>query len=165
MARALAHSSRYHPRHFPRYHLSSQAQHRQGAQDCHAPSVVLRTVASCFDSVHLICRHLTIFTLLQITDPHRTKRGNNAPHTHIHSFSLRLPPFVEKRVGAFLVFLQKLTFLFCMRSVFFVVFLFFTTFAIETTTTQTKQRISHFIISFPFVSYNVPKSPKCGATH
>ena len=163
MARALAHSPRYHPRHFPRYHLSSQTQHRQGAQTRHASSVVLRTVAPCFDSVHLICWHLTIFTLLQIADPHRTKRGNNAPHTHIHSFSLRLPPFVAKRVGLF--FLQKLTFLFCLRSVFFVVFLFFTTFATETTTTQTKQRISHFIVSFPFVSYNVPKPPKCGATH
>lgn len=101
MARALAHSPRHHSRHFPRYHLSSQAQHRQGTQTCYASSVVLRIFAPCFDSVHLICWNLTIFTLLQIADPHRTKRGNNAPPTHYDFFSLRLPPFVEKRVGAF----------------------------------------------------------------
>lgn len=101
MARALAHSPRHTAHLQSRHYLPSQAQHRQGAQTRHASSVVLRTDSTCFDSVHLICWHLYIFTLLQIADPHRTKRGNNAPPTHYDFFSLRLPPFVEKRVGAF----------------------------------------------------------------
>lgn len=101
MARALAHSPRHHPRHFPRYHLSSQAQHRQGAQTRHASSVVLRTVAPCFDSVHLICWNLTIFTLLQIEDPHRTKRGNNAPQLTTILFHYGCPHSLRNAWGLF----------------------------------------------------------------
>lgn len=104
MARALAHSPRHHSRHFPRYHLSSQAQHRQGTQTCYASSVVLRIFAPCFDSVHLICWNLTIFTLLQIADPHRTKRGNNAPPTHYDFFHYVCPHSLRNAWGLLVIF-------------------------------------------------------------
>ena len=102
MARALAHSPRHTAHLQSRHYLPSQAQYRQGAQGSNASSVVLRTVAPCFDSVHLICWHLTIFTLLQIEDPHRTKRGNNAPQLTTIRFHYVCPHSLRNAWGLFL---------------------------------------------------------------